>query len=230
MPARCPRQRRNARPGRKPRCDTPTSALAAALLRLSEHADRLAHLDQRETRHNAEAADRITALTALADAIRHKLDDQAEILVGLKDLDDQIASLAERIDDVAPADGTSERSYQPVASPRFWKLDGAARAEAITRLRAWVERVYLPGYGHVAAALGDCWEQHPLCLYALDWLSELWSVLYLQPARTPGALAGQAEWQTRLLAAAAQQMAAETARCGHALPRAGRAARIGPTS
>jgi hypothetical protein len=82
-----------------------------------------------------------------------------------------------------------------------------------------VEQVYRPGYGHLAASLGDCWEQHPLCLYILDWLSELWSVLYLAPARTAGTLAGQAEWHTRLLAAAAEQLARETRRCAHSTAR-----------
>jgi len=145
----------------------------------------------------------------------------------LQVLDDRVTSLTARLDDTAAADDSPGGGYQPVPSPRFWKLDGPAREEAVGRLRAWVERVYLPSYGHVAASLGACWEQHPLCLYALDWLSELWSVLYLQPRRTTGVLAGQAEWQTRLLTAAAGLMAAETARCGHTLPRTGRAARIG---
>src|SRR6266567_2514934 len=72
----------------------------------------------------------------------------------------------------------------------------------------------------IAASLGDCWDQHPLCLYLLDWLSELWSVLYLQPARTPGQLAGQAEWQTRLLTAAADQLARETRATARTRPRA----------
>jgi hypothetical protein len=45
--------------------------------------------------------------------------------------------------------------------------------------------------------------------------------------RTTGTLAGQAEWQTRLLTAAAEQMAAETARCEHAVLRTGRPTRIG---
>jgi hypothetical protein len=49
----------------------------------------------------------------------------------------------------------------------------------------------------------------------------------LQPRRTASTLAGQAEWQTRLLTAAAGQMAAETARCEHAMLRAARPARIG---
>ena len=44
-------------------------------------------------------------------------------------------------------------------------------------------------------------------------------MLYLQPTRTAGTLAGQAEWHTRLLTAAAEQLAAETRRCGHAATR-----------
>ena len=40
-------------------------------------------------------------------------------------------------------------------------------------------------------------------------------MLYLQPRRTASRLAGQAEWQTRLLAAAAEQMQRETTRCRH---------------
>jgi hypothetical protein len=55
-------------------------------------------------------------------------------------------------------------------------------------------------------------------------------VLYLQPTRTTGTLAGQAEWQTRLLTAVAEQMAAETARCEHATLRAGHQVRIGTRS
>ena len=109
------------------------------------------------------------------------LADQAEILAGLIGLDEQVATLAARLDAIAPDDGGEPMAYQPAVPPRFWKLDGEARQEAIAKLRAWVEQVYRPGYGHLAAALGSCWEQHPLCLYTLDWLSELWSVLYLQP-------------------------------------------------
>ena len=63
--------------------------------------------------------------------------------------------------------------------------------------------------------LAPCWEQHPLCLYMLDWLSEMWSVLYLTPRRTGGSLAAQGEWQTRLLPAAVEQMYMETSDCEH---------------
>ena len=78
-----------------------------------------------------------------------------------------------------------------------------------------MEQVYRPGYGHLAATLGPCWESHDLCLYGLDLLAELWSALYLQPVRTTGLLSAQAEYQVRILPALAEQLRAETQRCGH---------------
>jgi hypothetical protein len=200
-------------------------ALPAALLQLSDHAAKLLELDRREAIRAGETSERIAALTTLANAMKQTLDDQAEILAGLRDLDHRVASLAMRLEETTPGDDSGERTYQPSSPPRFWNLDGQAREDAIARLRAWVEHIYQPGYGQLAASLGACWEQHALCLYALDWLSELWSVLYLQPRRTASTLAAQAEWQTRLLTAAAEQMAAETAE--HASLRSGRTIRIG---
>ncbi|MGH3303178.1 MAG: hypothetical protein ACRDOK_16155 [Streptosporangiaceae bacterium] len=49
------------------------------------------------------------------------------------------------------------------------------------------------------------------------------------PAAQPHhpALAGQAEWHTRLLTTAAEQMAAETTRCDQTMLRTARAARTG---
>ena len=75
--------------------------------------------------------------------------------------------------------------------------------------------MYRPGYGHLAAALAPCWEAHDLCLYALDIASALWSVLYLQPERTPGLVSAQAEYQARILPALAAQLKTETTGCGH---------------
>jgi hypothetical protein len=89
------------------------------------------------------------------------------------------------------------------------------RREPLSRLRAWVEQVYLPGYGHLAATLGPCWEAHDLCLYGLDILAELWSVLYLQDQRSAGLLSAQAEYQARILPALSGQFMAETTGCGH---------------
>ena len=137
----------------------------------------------------------------------------------LDGLDAQVAELARQL-----ADRRRRRGGQPGARtagtsrcppPRWWKLRGPDRDTATGRLRAWVERIYRPGYGKIAAALPPCWEQHPFCLYTLDWLSELWSALYLAPQRDGRTLAAQAEWQTRLLPAAAEQMAHEAAGCAH---------------
>ena len=64
-----------------------------------------------------------------------------------------------------------DEGYKPIPAPRWWQLRAASAADAVARLRAWVETVYRPGYGHLAAKLGPCWQQHDLCLYHLDWLS-----------------------------------------------------------
>lgn len=139
---------------------------------------------------------------------------QAEML---RRLDGDIADLAERVAALAGDEGEEgARGYRPIPSPQWWLLEGDERAEAVSRLQRWVAKVYVPGYGSLARRLPGCWAQHPLCLFELDWLSELWSVLYLQPGRNAGMLAAQAEWQTRLLPAAVDQMAAECTSCGHA--------------
>lgn len=139
------------------------------------------------------------------------------ILEGLDGLDREVAALTHqltiRVD--TTTDGQDTSRYLPVPPPRWWKIDGPEREMAVDRLRAWVSQVYQPGYGRLAAMLPSCWEHHPPCLYILDWLSELWSVLYLSPGRDASTLAAQAEWHTRLLPAAAEQMAIEGSNCQH---------------
>ncbi len=152
--------------------------------------DQLAALGEQLTRLDAREADHYQALTA------------------------QLASLtALLIQDPA---GQDEAADRPGPAAAWWELSPSERQESITRLRAWVEQVYRPGYGHLAASLAPCWPSHDLCLYGLDILSALWSVLYLQPSRTPGLISAQAEYQARLLPALAAQLQAETTRCGHA--------------
>ena len=176
--------------------------ITAALDQLAAHADQISQLDAREDGHYAATREQITGLTDLARA-----------------MDGQLSALTGRLAPPAPDsadDGEPAGPYAPAASPRWWKLADQDREQAIGRLRAWVDQVYRPGYGQLTATLGPCWDQHALCLYALDILAELWSVLYLAPARTQAVLAAQAEYQARLLPALAEQMAAETARCPHA--------------
>ena len=140
------------------------------------------------------------------------------ILTQLAAHHEQITALTSQLTDLAdtitqPSDDADR--YQPDPAPPWWILTPADRAEPIARLRAWVEQVYRPGYGHLAATLAPCWEVHDLCLYALDIAAALWAVLYLQPDRTPGLVSAQAEYQARILPALSAQLTAETTRCGH---------------
>jgi hypothetical protein len=153
---------------------------------LAALADQLAACGEQLTRLDAREAAHYTALTAL--------------LTGLT---------------ARPAPGEDPGGYQPGPPPPWWKLPPDDRHEPVARLRGWVERVYQPGYGHLAATLGPCWPSHDLCLYGLDILSGLWSVLYLQPSRNARLLSAQAEYQARILPALAAQLMTETSSCGH---------------
>jgi hypothetical protein len=202
----------------------PGGVVTAALLQITQHAERLAVLDQREAAHYQEIAARLTDLAGQLTETGGRIDGvhdlatrQAAFLDTLNGLDQQVAALAARLSGIVAAESRDEKGepYQPAPAARWWKVDGAERDQALARLRAWVDQVYRPGYGHLAGALGPCWDQHPLCLYGLDWLMELWSALYLPPERRTAVLASQAEWQTRLLPALAEQMYLETTRCQH---------------
>jgi hypothetical protein len=192
----------------------------AALRQLAEHGERLALLDAREADHFAAIGARLTELGSLVTGLGSTLQDQAVVLAGLQGLDERVVGLTASLASIIPGDGEGEaRVYRPPPAPRWWKLHGPAREQALAKLAGWVGEVYRPGYGQLAATLGPCWGEHPLCLYALDIASELWSVLYLQAIRTPGVLSAQAEYQTRILPALAEQMMIETQRCGHAQHR-----------
>ena len=177
-----------------------TDPTAAIVDQLAAHAEQLTRLEAREAEHYAAATGRLADLTGQAAALGRTLIEHAAAL-GL-------------LTAASPA-GPDAGGYDPPPAPGWWNLAAAERQEPIARLHAWVEQVYRPGYGHLAIALGPCWPRHDLCLYGLDILSELWSVLYLQPSRSPGLLSAQAEYQARILPALASQLQAETTGCGH---------------
>ena len=191
--------------------------IPAALDQLAAHRERIARLDDREADHFAAISTRLTQMAGLLTAVSGTVKDHAAALARLEDLDRQVAGLAAQLNGTGSAEDPG--GYRPGPAPKWWKLTGQARQEPVARLRAWVEQVYRPGYGQLAAALGPCWEAHDLCLYGLDILAELWSVLYLHDTRTPAMLSAQAEYQTRIVPALAEQLMTETARCGHAKAR-----------
>jgi hypothetical protein len=191
--------------------------MTAVLVQLAAFGEHLAGLDSREAGHYAALSDRVAELARLTAGLGAALDSQTAILAQLEARDEQVTALAARLGQDGKS-GDHAGVHEPSPSPRRWKPGGQDR-EVVTRLRAWAEQVYRPGYGRLAAALPSCWEQHPLCLYALDILAELWSVLYLTSPRTPAIVSAQAEYQARILPAIAEQMMSEAARCGHAPAR-----------
>jgi hypothetical protein len=197
---------------------TTPDPVTAALDQLAAHRERIQQLDEREAGHFAGLSRQLSEIADLVTGIGTMVKDHAAVLVRLDGLDRQVADLAAQIAGNAAADGNPD-GYRPEPAPRWWKLTGQARQDAIIRLRAWVEQIYRPGYGQLAAALGPCWEAHDLCLYGIDIAAELWSVLYLQDTRTPALLSAQAEYQTRILPALAEQLMTEASRCGHAQAR-----------
>jgi hypothetical protein len=192
---------------------TSNDPITAALQELAAQHERLTQLDARETSHFTTVSDRLTELADLITGIGHTLEDDATTLARFEALDRQVADLAAQL---APDLG----GYQPDPAPGWRKLPAAERRERITRLQAWVEQVYRPGYGHLAATIAPCWPSHDLCLYGLDILSGLWSVLYLQPTRNARLLSAQAEYQARILPALTAQLMTETTTCGHLRGRA----------
>jgi hypothetical protein len=177
-----------------------TDPITAIVDQLAAHAEQLTRLDTRHADHHAAVSARLAELTGQTAALGHVVAEHAAALTRL----------------TAPSQTDPDGDgYCPEPTPAWWKLAADARPEPIARLRGWVEQVYRPGYGHLAASLGPCWPAHDLCLYALDIACELWSVLYLQPARSPALLSAQAEYQARILPALSEQLRIETNTCGH---------------
>jgi len=179
---------------------TGNDPITAIVDQLAACAEQLTRLDTREAGHHTAISGRLAELTGQAAAIGHIVQEHAAAVAQL----------------TAPSQTDPDAGgYHSEPAPAWWKLTADDRHEPVTRLRAWVEQVYRPGYGHLAASLGPCWDQHDLCLYGLDILAGLWSVLYLQPGRSPGLVSAQGEYQARILPAVADQLRIETNRCGH---------------
>jgi len=202
---------------------TVSEGLAAALLQISQHAERLSELDTREGEHHQAVSDALAKLHEAVSALQGTVTDQGQILASLDRLGESVTSLAAQVASLMPAAG-EKGHYQPIPTVQWQSLTREEHEAAVARIGSWVTQVYRPSYGHLARRLGSCWSEHPLCLVQLDWLSELWSVLHLQPDRTARHLAAQAELGTRIIPAIAEQLAAEISSCDHARRPGGRPA------
>jgi hypothetical protein len=181
----------------------PPDPVTALLAKLAAHHEQISQLDTREADHHAALLEQLTEIAGLITPLRRLVQDHETAIEHLQNPGQQTG------------DENEQDGYQPGPPPPWWKLTATERREPIVRLRAWVEQVYRPGYGHLATTLGTCWDQHDLCLYALDILADLWSVLYLRPQRSSKVLSAQAEYQARILPALAEQLMTETMGCSH---------------
>jgi hypothetical protein len=179
---------------------TSNDPFTAILDQLAAHTDQLTRLDTRQAGHHATVSGRLAELTGQTAVLGRVVKEHAAALTRLT---------------ATSQTGPDPDGYRPGPAPAWWTLAAADRQEPIARLRAWVEQVFRPGYGHLAAALGPCWPSHDLCLHGLDIASELWAVLYLQPDRSAALISAQAEYQVRILPALDGQLRIETSRCGH---------------
>ena len=198
---------------------TPDSGVTAVLSQMRQLAERFGVLDGRENDHYRDVSEALTGLGASIDELRGTVAGQGRVLVSLKDVSAQLAGLTAAIEPLLPPEPGP--LYYPAPAVRWWSpdLSDKDRGDALARLRSWVEVIYRPHYGHLAAKLGDCWDQHPLCLVTVDWLSEMWGVLYLRSSRNAGVLSSQAEFGTRILPAVADQLHTETNGCRHQRPQ-----------
>jgi hypothetical protein len=204
------------------------------LLKLTETVEKLTRLDVREFTHYHEHDAKLSMLGA-------RLTEHRQMLAALDGFPDQVAELAAKVTaaETAQAEGGSaegeggkDDTDVPYWLPRptfpWWETYDdpaltpekrqAALDERTARLKtiiAWVDDIFRPGYGQIAAALPDCWPEHPILVHVLDTLTELWKYLYLSPKRGPGTLRDQAELQTRYLPAYAEQFRAEAKACEH---------------
>jgi hypothetical protein len=107
---------------------------------------------------------------------------------------DQLAALAERLDDA------------PLAPISWPTLTVAEAATVWAQLADWIESVLVGWYGITRAQLPDCWALHRPVLHELTWLHTTY-----REAHTPGARAAlSADWHTRWRPAALAAITAAT--------------------
>jgi hypothetical protein len=195
---------------------TADGGLPGALVQMRRLAEQFGALDSREADHHQDVREAMTGLGESVDDLRSTVSGHGDALGSVDELAVKLAGLAAAIEPLLPPEPGPV--YHPAPPPKWWTpgfLDSEEGTEALARLRAWVRGIYRTQYGHLAARLGECWDRHPLCLIELDWVSELWQVLYIRANRTAGVLSSQAEFSTRFLPAVAGQLATETTSCEH---------------
>ena len=192
--------------------------LTTALDQLAACREAIAAVDAREAAHYDELSGQIARLAGLAATISRALAEGSAARERLDDLDRQVDALARQ--PAQPHGQDDPGRWRPAAAqPGHGEPADGDPADPVAGLRDWVERVYRPGYGHLArprpllaaARAVPVRPGHPppAVVRALPRPRP-------RPAESgPELLSAQAEYQARILPVIAAQLAAETTRCGH---------------
>jgi hypothetical protein len=112
------------------------------------------------------------------------------------EMSDVLARLSLIEDGAAAEPQTREPRLEFAPQLRWHELDEAARAEAVTRIGAWVDSVYRQQFPR-AGDIAPCWADHPVCVVLLDVLSQLHAALYHGTQRSWGVVHNQGELYVR---------------------------------
>ncbi len=120
--------------------DPAGEGLAAALIQIAGHAERMGGLDTRESEHHQELAAsvralaaEVAALTSQAEGIDAAVARHTAILRGLDGLGRQVEVLADRLAMMHSTGSEDAAQYQPEPPPRWWQLTGVLTQ----RIRSW---------------------------------------------------------------------------------------------
>ena len=112
------------------------------------------------------------------------------------EMSDVLARLSLLEDGAAAEPDTREPRLEFAPQLRWHELDQAGRAEAVARVRAWVDSVYRQQFPR-AGDIAPCWAEHPVCVVLLDVLSQMHAALYHGTKRSWGVVHNQGELYVR---------------------------------
>src|SRR5262249_54207290 len=122
-----------------------SEGLAAALLQISQHAERLSELDTREGEHHQAVSDALAKLHEAVSVLQGTVTDQGQILASLDGLGESVTSLAAQVASLMPAAG-ERGQYQPIPTVQWQSLTREEHEAAVARIGSWVTEVYRPSY------------------------------------------------------------------------------------
>lgn len=207
---------------------TPLPDDASLLLLVAEQAEKIARLEARLDHNETDFGQRLSNAFKIIQGQRSAIQALDGTNEHFDDLERKIAELAAR---PAPDAEEDTGEYEPQPTARWWDPEFSRRGitdtgeetpseadERIEEIQDWLDKVFRPGYqqfSHIENTIPPCWPQHPLMLYLLDMIMEIWKALYLTQSRDTRLLASQAQFQSKILPDLRLQFAEAKSACTH---------------